>query len=96
VFNRRERMPFLCILFMARAIILTIFGLVIASVFQQSPGTTIPCLIQIPLAVVIGAWLHRKGVSLVGPSVTSLAVMYFTVIFGSSDPLGEFNITPTG
>src|SRR5690606_33264411 len=38
VLNRRVRLLFLCILFMALAIVLAIFGLVVASVFRQFPS----------------------------------------------------------
>ena len=54
VINRRVRLLFLFILFMALSIVLAIFGLVIASVFRQYPSAILPCLLQIPLAVGIG------------------------------------------
>ncbi|HBF02947.1 MAG TPA: carbon starvation protein A, partial [Verrucomicrobiales bacterium] len=57
VMNRRVRLLFLFILFMALTIVLAIFGLVIASVFKMYPAAIFPCLIQIPLATLIGFWL---------------------------------------
>lgn len=91
VLNKRVRLLFLLILFMALTIVLAIFGLVIAAVFRQYPASIIPCLIQIPIAVAIGIWLHRKGVHLVVPSLLALAVMYLTVIFGNVGWLGQVN-----
>ncbi|MEK9948885.1 MAG: carbon starvation CstA family protein [Verrucomicrobiales bacterium] len=76
VMNRRVRLLFLFILFMALTIVLAIFGLVIASVFKMYPAAIFPCLIQIPLAMLIGFWLHRKGVNLLLPSLISLVIMY--------------------
>lgn len=85
VLNKRVRILFLLVLFLALTIVLAIFGLVIAAVFRQYPSSIFPCLVQIPLAVAIGMWLHRKGANLLLPSLIALAVMYFTVIFGDQN-----------
>lgn len=85
VMNRRVRILFLCVLFMALSIVLAIFGMVIATVFRQFPQAIFPVLVQIPIAVLIGLWLHRKGVGLLLPSVIALTVMYLTVIFGDAN-----------
>lgn len=87
----RARILFLSILFMALTIVLAIFGLVIANVFKFYPASIFPCLIQIPIAVVIGLWLHRKGASLTIPSLIALGVMYLSVYFGNSGTLGVLN-----
>ncbi len=91
VLNRRVRLLFLFVLFMALTIVLAIFGLVIAAVFQKYPAAIFPCLIQIPIAVIIGIVLHRKGINILLPSIIALAVMYLTVIYGNVGLLGEIN-----
>ena len=91
VLNPRVRMLFLLILFLALTIVLAIFGLVIAAVFKQYPQTIFPCLVQIPIAVVIGVVLHRKGIDLLVPSLLALGCMYLTVIYGGIGMLGELN-----
>ncbi|MFK8112679.1 MAG: carbon starvation protein A [Rubripirellula sp.] len=91
VLNRRVRLLFLIVLFMALTIVLAIFGLVIAAVFKQYPAAIFPCLIQIPIAVAIGMWLHRKNVNLLVPSLLALAAMYLTLVFGDWGPLGVAN-----
>ncbi|MFK7852015.1 MAG: carbon starvation protein A [Akkermansiaceae bacterium] len=93
VLSRRTRILFLSVLFMALTIVLAIFGLVIAAVFKMFPSSIFPCLIQIPIAVSIGLWLHRKGVSLLIPSIIALAIMYLTVAFGDWGFLHVFNTT---
>ncbi len=85
VLNPRVRLLFLCVLFLALMIVLAIFGLVIAAVFKQYPSAIFPVWIQLPIAVGIGLWLHRKGVGLTIPSVIALALMYLTVIFGDQN-----------
>ncbi|MEX1016950.1 MAG: carbon starvation CstA family protein, partial [Phycisphaeraceae bacterium] len=91
VLNRRVRILFLCVLFLALTIIIAIFGLVIAAVFRQYPATIFPVLVQIPLAIVIGLWLHRKGVNMVVPSLLALAAMYISVIYGDVGVLHTIN-----
>ncbi|MEZ6091939.1 MAG: carbon starvation CstA family protein [Pirellulaceae bacterium] len=93
VLNRRVRLLFLLILFMALTIVLAIFGLVIAAVFRQYPASIFPCLVQIPIAVVIGVWLHRKNVNLLVPSILALVTMYLTLIYGNEGVLGSLNTT---
>lgn len=91
VINPRVRLLFLLTLFMALTIVLAIFGLVIASVFRLYPASIFPCLAQIPLAIAIGYFLHRKGAKILLPSVVALVIMYLTVVFGGAGPLGAFN-----
>jgi carbon starvation protein len=91
VLNRRVRLLFLLILFMALTIVLAIFGLVIAAVFKLYPASIFPCLVQIPIAIAIGVWLHRQQVHLLVPSLVALAAMYLTLIYGNEGILGELN-----
>lgn len=87
----RTRFLFLGILFLALTIVLAIFGLVIAAVFRNYPSAIFPCLVQIPLAVAIGVFLHRKGVGLLIPSLLALVLMYLSIYFGDDGMLGNFN-----
>ena len=96
VLNRRVRLLFLFVLFMALTIVLAIFGLVIANVFREYPSAIFPCVVQIPLAVAIGLWLHRKGANLLIPSLIALAIMYLSVVFGDSWGLHAINQTMAG
>lgn len=96
VLNRRVRILFLFVLFLALTIVLAIFGLVIASVFRQYPAAIFPCTIQIPIAIAIGFWLHQKGFNLLLPSLLALGLMYLSVIFGDRGFLGAINGTMAG
>ncbi len=96
VLNTRVRLLFLFTLFMALTVVLAIFGLVIAAVFDLYPSAIFPCLVQIPIAVTIGVLLHRKGVGLFLPSIIALATMYLAVIFGDWGPLHTINYAMGG
>ncbi|YCM44276.1 carbon starvation protein A [Verrucomicrobiaceae bacterium 227] len=91
VITKRTRILFLTILFLALTIVLAIFGLVIAAVFRMYPASIFPCLLQIPLAVIIGFWIHRKGINLLIPSLVALSLMLLSVKYGNVSFLGEFN-----
>lgn len=91
VVSPQVRVLFLIILFLALTIVLAIFGLVIAAVFRLYPQSIFPCLIQIPIAILIGLMLHKKGVNLILPSLIALALMYASVWFGDVGFLKEFN-----
>ncbi len=93
VLNQRVRFLFLLVLFMALTIVLAIFGLVIASVFKLYPSSIFPCLVQIPIALAIGTWLHKNNVNLLLPSLLALGTMYLTLIFGNSGFLASVNQT---
>lgn len=93
VLTPRTRLLFLSILFMALTIVLAIFGLVIAAVFKTYPASIFPCLVQIPIAVIIGTMLHRRGVNILIPSLFALGIMYVTVFYGNQGFLHAFNQT---
>ncbi|HPU57556.1 MAG TPA: carbon starvation CstA family protein, partial [Verrucomicrobiota bacterium] len=96
VLNRRVRLLFLLVLLMALTVVLAIFGMVIAAVFRQYPASVFPCTIQIPIAVAIGYWLHRKGIGLFLPSLIALVTMYLSVIYGDVGWLHSVNTTMAG
>ncbi len=91
VITKRTRILFLTILFLALTIVLAIFGLVIAAVFKMYPQSIFPCLIQIPLAIMIGLLIHRKGINILIPSLLVLALMMLSVQYGNESLLGDFN-----
>ena len=91
VISPRARWLFLSILVLSLTIVLAIFGLVIASVFRMFPAAIFPCLVQIPLAIAIGLWMHRRGRSILGPSMLALGLMYLSVLYGNVGILGDFN-----
>ena len=91
VITNRVRLLFLLILALALTLVLAIFGLVIAVVFRIYPAAITPCLIQIPLALVVGTIAHKKGFNILIPSIISLLIMYLSVIYGDVSLLHGFN-----
>ncbi len=74
---------FLLILFFALTVVLAIFGLVIAQLFNLYPESVLSTWVAMPLAVGVGFWVYRHGGGLVGPSIIGLIVLYGAVYLGS-------------
>jgi len=91
VISPRMRVLFLLVLLMTLTMVLAIFGLVIAAVFKAYPQSIAPCLFQIPLAVVIGLLIHRRGGNIMVASFISLGLMYVSVLYGNVGWLGQMN-----
>ncbi len=89
----RARLLFLSIIFIALCVFLAVLGLVMASVFRMFPAAIFPCLIQIPLAMLIGSILHRRGLGIFTASCVSLILMYASVYYGDLGLLHAFNMT---
>jgi carbon starvation protein len=79
----RAKVLFLTILALALGIVLAVFGLVIASIFDLYPESVLSVWIAMPLAVGIGLWVYRTGGSLLLPSLTGLVVLYLAVYVGA-------------
>ncbi len=79
----RAKFLFLFVLFMGLTIVLAIFGLVIALIFSYYPESVLSVWVEIPLAVAIGVWIHRKGGNILVPSIVALGIMYIAMAVGA-------------
>jgi carbon starvation protein len=79
----RAKILFLLILFFALTVVLAIFGLVIASIFKIYPESVLSVWIAMPVAVLVGYWVYRRGSGLLMPSLLALAVVYGAVWVGT-------------
>ncbi|MFC1526933.1 carbon starvation protein A, partial [Candidatus Latescibacterota bacterium] len=87
VMNRRLKIMFFIIVFLALLIVIAIFGLVIAVLFDRYPEAVIPVWLQIPIAITLGAVIKRPGVSLTRATAVAVVAMYATIVAGSYLPL---------
>ena len=79
----RAKVLFLIVLFMALSVVLAIFGLVIANIFALYPESVLSVWVAMPLAIVIGWWVYRRGGGLLLPSLLGLALLYLSVWLGA-------------
>ncbi|MCH7721221.1 MAG: carbon starvation protein A [Planctomycetes bacterium] len=97
--NPRARLLFLLILFIALTVVIGIFGLVIATIFATYPSSVFPVWIQIPIAVVVGFGVYRRGGKVLVPSLIALGLMYVSIWIGAywlPIDLTDFGLAATG
>ncbi|MBN2531829.1 MAG: carbon starvation protein A [Spirochaetales bacterium] len=80
--NPRMRTLFFLIVLFELWIVLAIFGLIIAIVFSMYPQSVFPVWCEIPIAILLGYIIYKKGGNVLLFSILAVATMYITVILG--------------
>jgi carbon starvation protein len=78
----RVRYLFLLVLFFSLMLVLAVFGLVIATVFDMYPESVLSVWFAMPVAVAMGFWVHKFNGKLLIPSLLALGLMYLAVYLG--------------
>ncbi|MDX9758388.1 MAG: carbon starvation protein A [Bacteroidota bacterium] len=85
--NSRSRFFFFLIVFLELWIVIAIFGMVIAIIFDMFPASVAPVWLQIPIAMTLGFLIYRRGASFGLWSLVAVALMYATIVLGAVVPL---------
>jgi carbon starvation protein len=85
--SRRSRILFLLIILFLLWLVIAVFALIIATLFQKYPATVIPIWTQMALAVVVGMGIYRLGWGVTLPALGALVVMYGTIWVGARYPV---------
>ncbi|MBN1225593.1 MAG: carbon starvation protein A [Deltaproteobacteria bacterium] len=97
--NNRTKIFFFLIVFFELWIVIAIFGLIIAIVFNMYPASVLPVWFEVVIALYLGYLIYKKGANVMTWSIIAVAVMYLTVIIGYFIPLkmpAIMGIPPTG
>jgi carbon starvation protein len=97
--NNRTKIFFFLIVFLELWIVIAVFGLVIAVIFNMYPQSVIPVWLELPIAVYLGYLIYKKGASVMTWSIIAVITMYVTVVIGAYIPLkmpAIAGIPPTG
>ena len=90
--NSRTKFFFFVIVFLELWIVIAIFGLVIAVVFNMYPTSVLPVWLEIPIAVYLGHLIYKKGANVATWSIiaegristletiTNLALLYVSCL----------------
>ena len=87
IMNRHLRNIFFVIVFLSLLIVIAIFGLVIALLFNMYPQSVFPVWMEIPIAMTLGWVLYKRGVNLMKATALAVFAMYVTVWLGHYLPL---------
>jgi len=95
----RSRFLFFLIVFFELWMVIAIFGLIIAVIFSLFPSSVLAVWLQIPIAVLLGYAIYKKGANVALSSFLALVAMYLTIVAGyffpvSIDPV--FGMPSTG
>jgi carbon starvation protein len=87
VINGRARRLFLAIIFFLLTLVNAVFAVVIGNLFVANPGAVIPIVLEIPLAIFIGAYIYRTKSSALIPSIVGVIVLYALILVGNAYPI---------
>jgi len=97
--NARTRIFFFILVFLALWIVIAVFGLVIAVIFNMYPSSVWPVWLQIPISIFLGYLIYKRGKNITLWSIGALAALYLFVWIGYLLPFQMpeiFGIPPTG
>ncbi len=97
--NNRTKIFFFLIVFLELWIVIAIFGLVIAVVFNLYPTSVLPVWLEVPIAIYLGYLIYKKGANVMTWSIIAVITMYITVVIGAYLPIKMptiAGIPPTG
>ena len=86
VLSPSARVLFLILLAFLLAVVVAVFGNVIAKTFESYPASVMPSVVSIPIAMVLGILTYRYGVSLAVSSLLAVLILGIAVILSASYP----------
>ncbi|RKY06161.1 MAG: carbon starvation protein A [Planctomycetota bacterium] len=81
--NKRVRFIFFVVVFLVLLIVIAIFGMVIAIVFDRFPSAIIPVWFQIPIAIGLGWAVYKRGAGVMVSTVAAVVLMYAFIAIGA-------------
>jgi carbon starvation protein len=87
VINARSRTLFLLIIFFLLTLVNAVFAVVIGNLFVGNPGAVIPIMLQIPLAIGIGVYIHRTRSGALVPTLVGVVILYALILVGDAFPI---------
>ncbi|WP_461209984.1 carbon starvation CstA family protein [Desulfocurvus sp. DL9XJH121] len=85
--NPRARLLFQLIIFFALMIVIAVFSLIIGILFTMYPASVFPVWFQIPIAVILGYLIYKKGGNITILGIVAVIAMYITVFMGAYIPI---------
>jgi len=85
--NARTRLLFFIVVFLELWIVISIFGMVIAVIFHMFPSSVIPVWMQLPIAVLLGHMMYKRGANITLWSLLAVLIMYLSMALGAMLPI---------
>ncbi|MDC7125799.1 MAG: carbon starvation protein A [Spirochaetales bacterium] len=85
--NPRTRTIFFILVLLELWIVIAVFALIIGIIFNFYPQSVFPVWCEIPISIILGYALYKKGAKLGLSTAIAVTVMYITVVLGHFIPL---------
>ena len=87
VINPRVRLMFLIFVMLLTWLVLAVFAMAIAGLFQAVPTAVLPINVEIIIALFIGWLIYKKGMDALIPSLVALGILYLFIWIGTNNPI---------
>ncbi|NLB54772.1 MAG: carbon starvation protein A [Lentisphaerae bacterium] len=84
IVGRRVRHLFFIMVFLTLLVVIAVFAVVMANIFEAYPSSVFPMWIQIPIAIFVGRMLRAKRMNIVLITMFGVVAMYTGIYFGES------------
>ncbi len=92
--NSRVRTLFMVIIFLELWLVIAVFALIIALLFDMHPQSVISIWSEVPIAIWLGWMVYKKGYHPVKTGVVAVALLYVTIVIGAYNPISLPSIGP--
>lgn len=73
-------------------LVITVFGMIVAQLFNMYPQSVIPVWMEIPIAMWLGHMVYNKGKNDTVYSIIAVILMYVTIIIGAYLPIKGISV----
>ncbi|PTX61771.1 carbon starvation protein [Melghirimyces profundicolus] len=87
VIGPRAKGLFLLIIFFLLLLVNAVFAVVIANLFTGFPESVLPYWLQLPVAMIIGFLVYKRGMGLFWPSIIGLLLLFAFIFVGAGNPV---------
>ena len=87
--GHRARNLFLVLAFFLLAVVLALFAIVMATLFQGCPESVFPSFALIAIAVLIGFLIYKTTIGLPAATLIGLVLFVLAIWYGTGHPMGE-------
>ncbi|MHC4925022.1 MAG: carbon starvation CstA family protein, partial [Planctomycetota bacterium] len=94
--GHRARVLFLCLIVVLTWLVLAAFASIIGNLFHAYPASVFPVNLEIPIAIGIGFWVHKRGGGILVPSILAVLAMWGAVGLSTAVPSLQWSLPAMG